>query len=236
MNGDKTYKLLSTISGKYGFQNIFDDFTQMVVCAYSMGRMEEQYLKIAKKYEPKELEVFANALGEMVLEYESASLDGNWDDVIGNIYEMSGSSNAKTGQFFTPKSICDLMANFCNHQGEYVNDPSAGSSRNLVAHSRQNPNNRFTSFYVAQDLDNRCINMSVINFIMYGMKGVVIHCDTLSMKVFKGYRIYLPETGLFVVPLNENEALSYLIGKKTTEIEEPKTEEPIKKAVQLELF
>jgi hypothetical protein len=56
--------------------------------------------------------------------------------------------------------------------------------------------------------------MSVINYVMYGMKGIIIHSNILTMEIYKGWRVYLPETGLFVVPLTKNECISYLIEQK----------------------
>jgi hypothetical protein len=52
---------------------------------------------------------------------------------------------------------------------------------------------------------------------MFGMKGVVIYMNTLSMQVYFGFRIYLPETGLGVLKLSEQERLSYITTKSDEE-------------------
>ncbi len=116
------------------------------------------------------------------------------------------------GQFFTPVEVCQMMAQITakDNSGETIADPTCGSSRCLIAHSRTKPNNRLNCFYYGMDLDSRCVNMSVLNFVMFGMKGVVIHMDTLANKIYGGYRIFLPETGLFVKPLTVNECAQYL--------------------------
>jgi hypothetical protein len=108
-------------------------------------------------------------------------------------------------------------------EGIIVNDCSSGSSRNLIAHTRLNPKNRINAFYVAQDLDERCVNMSVLNFIMFGMKGIVIHMNTLTMEVFKGYRIWLPETMMGITPLSKHECLNYLIDTNKIEVGKQKS-------------
>lgn len=203
MVGQDTLKVLEKISGSYGFSTVFDDFLRMTVCAFSMGKMETEYLRIAKKYDAKDLNQFAHALGSLQMEYVKASLGGGWDDVVGNMYEAAGQSNSRTGQFFTPKHVCELMAQITVNEKKSgtVNDCAAGSGRNLIAHSRLDPNNRHNFYYVAEDLDMRCVNMSLINFVMYGMKGVVVHKDSIQNKTYSAYRVYAPETGLFISPL-----------------------------------
>jgi type I restriction enzyme M protein len=207
---------LEFISRRHGMSNVFDDFMQIIVSTFCNGRDEDTYLNIIKKYEKEEINMFAKAFGALVIEYENhSSVTGEWDDVIGKLFESLSLTNDRTGQFFTPVHLCNLMARITDpdeHEDEIsVSDPSAGSSRNLIAHSRMNFSNRLKCFYVAQDIDYRCCLMSVINMVLYGLKGIVIHCNTLSMEIYRGWRIYMPETGLMVYPLTKQQALSYLV-------------------------
>jgi type I restriction-modification system DNA methylase subunit len=211
-------KEISKISGKYGASKIFDDFIQMAVCCYSMGRSESIYEDVAKKYTDEEKKAFGSALGALILDHETQK-DGTWTDYLGRYFESVGLSNAKTGQFFTPESICKLMAKMVDDgtQKETVNDPSCGSSRTLIAHCMLNKTNRLNVFYSGSDLDKRGCLMSVLNFVMFGMKGYIIHMDTLSMEIYGGWRIYLPETMLGVVPLSIDECKRYLFKQKEDE-------------------
>lgn len=217
----------------------FDDFLRMSVCAFSIGRMEKEYEEVIKKYSPEEVKQFGHALGQLFEDYEEKSQDGQWRDILGSYFEEAGTSNAKMGQFFTPESVCNLMAKISGNgqDSETVNDPCSGSGRNLIAHCRLAPNNRFKCFYIGQDIDYRCVLMTVVNMVMYGMKGVVIHMDALALKVFRGYRIWLPETGLFVQPLNEYECSQYLFSpSEKEEISEPIIPTEIFKPYQTSLF
>jgi hypothetical protein len=218
----QTIPLLKKIAYSQHLHNVFDDFLNMSVAALCLGRDEYRYEERAKRYSDEEKKLFGEAFGALFLDYETKSQGGNWTDCIGRIFEELGLSNARTGQFFTPESVCNLIANLTYNdvKSGTVNDPSTGSSRNLVAHARLQPNNRFQFTYIGQDLDERCCLMSVINFVMYGMKGVVIHCDTLRMEFYKGWRIYLPETGLMVKPLTAQECTEYLTYATEKEIEE----------------
>lgn len=222
-------KMLQKIAHRYSFSNVYDDFLKMAICAFSLGKMEKEYEQIAGKYSKDELQLFGQALAEMINEYDQhTTACGEWQDILGNVFEETNSSFSagSSGQFFTPVSICKLMASFVTgtepcDEGVTVNDCSSGSSRNLIAHSRMNPINRYRAFYVAQDLDERCVNMSVLNFIMFGMKGVVIHMNTLSMEVYKGYRIYLADTMMGIQPLTINECMRYITSSKSEDKEKP---------------
>ena len=223
-------KTLNAISNRHHTSKVFDDFLQMAVCAYSLGRSEDLYLERAKHYNAEELKGFGDALGALVLEHEKTNGNG-WKDHLGNYFELFGQFNAKMGQFFTPVTLCNLMSHIVEPaQGEdrkTVNDPSCGSSRNLIAHAMMKPQNRLNFFYIGQDLDKRCCLMSVLNFVMFGMSGVIIHMDCLTLEIYGGWRIYLPETMLGVVPLSVDECKSFLFTEKETE--------PIK-VEQLKLF
>lgn len=219
----KFKKVLDRLANRHSIGTVFDDFLQMSICAFSLGKMEHEYLSAIKKYDPEETKLFGDALGALVLDYDSKCLeDGSWDDILGCYFEMINSSSqaSRAGQFFTPPALCNIMAQMVAPEVVVedkitVNDCACGSGRNLIAHSRLNTLNRFKTFYVAQDLDYRCVKMCVLNFIMMGMSGVVIHMDTLSLKIFKGFRIWLPETGLFIRPLSEKECEQYVYSSNT---------------------
>jgi hypothetical protein len=203
---------------------------QMAICAFAMGRMEDVYMPIAARYSPENLPIFGQALAEMINEYEAGmDNEGSWIDVLGKVFEETNSSFAASGagQFFTPETVCNVMVKLTAgtdecEDGIMVNDCACGSGRNLIAHSRLHPKNRLKAFYVGQDLDERCVKMCVLNFFMYGMKGVVIHMDSLQMKIFGGYRIYLADTLMGIKPLTINECYTYLTTSKEEEKEPAK--------------
>lgn len=208
-------KEIEKISNRHHPSEVFDDFLQMAVCAFSLGKSESIYLEIAKKYDEKELKGFGMALGALIQEHETTNGE-NWNDFIGNYFELSGRSNSNTGQFFTPVSVCRLIAEMVgSNDGETVNDPSCGSSRNLITHAQLNPKNRFNYTYIGQDLDKRCCLMSVLNFVMFGMRGLIVHMNTISLEIYGGWRIYLPETCLGVQPLTADECRYFMLEQKT---------------------
>lgn len=212
-------KVMSKLAYRHHLSQVFDDMMEMAICAFSWGKMEDRYMELIKRYTRDELELFGQALGAMLLDYEDCSSgDGAWDDVLGNFFEStsSGAQASRMGQFFTPVSVCNMMAQIV--QGEIkedstVCDPACGSGRNLIAHSRLNIDNRMKCFYYGMDLDRRCVNMTVLNMLMYGMKGIVIHMNTLSLEIYGGYRIYLGETGMGIMPLSKEQCKPFVIGE-----------------------
>lgn len=220
-------QIMSNLAGRSSMLRVFDDFLQMSICALSLQQMEEEYLQIAKNYDQKELELFSHALGQLIIEADAGCTDdGGWKDLFGDFYmdNISNRQAGNLGQFFTPVHICQMMAKMITEEANQeitVNDPSCGSGRTLIAHCRSFPKNRFNTFYVAQDLDYTCVKMCVLNFVLFGMKGVVIHQNTLSNEIYRGYRIWMPETGMLISPLNKQQCISYLTSsKEETVIEE----------------
>lgn len=121
----------------------------------------------------------------------TAMARGEWLDVFGMIYEemyLSRGKASKTGQFFTPRSVSDLMAQINtldNQDHGRVNDCAAGSGRLLLAHYMEKSKLDHSAGrgfeYVAQDSDPIACKMCALNLMAHGMYGRVECRDTLSM-------------------------------------------------------
>lgn len=121
----------------------------------------------------------------------SAMERGKWLDVFGILYEemyLSRGKASKTGQFFTPQSISDLMAQIGTQKVEdhgMVNDCAAGSGRLLLAHYMEKSKLDHSAGrcfeYVAQDSDPIACKMCALNLMVHGMYGRVECRDTLRM-------------------------------------------------------
>ncbi len=233
-------------AGRHNILSVFDDFLQMSICAFSFGKMEDEYEQIAKRYDPNEVKLFGQCLGAMIIDYEeNSNEEGSWCDVLGEYFETNNSDKqaSRSGQFFTPDSICRLMAEMTDSANDEVgiksiNDCACGSGRNLIAHARQRPMNIYSSYYIGQDLDYRCVKMCVLNMVMYGMTGMVIHMNTLSLKVYRGYRIALTGKGSVITPMDKEECERYVSGSIAKEPEQSIVIAPkiIKQPLQATLF
>jgi len=130
-----------------------------------------------------------------------------WADVIGNVFEQYKSKGAKQsfGQFFTPEHVCDLMSALIGTTGQELSDgrmmfydPTSGSARTLMsAHWNSIKDQDFATyphrkyFYCANDLDQKCSKMSLINMFLHGMSGEITNANGLWMQndYRWGYRI-----------------------------------------------
>ncbi|TLX73703.1 SAM-dependent DNA methyltransferase [Labilibacter sediminis] len=237
-------KLFSKIAYRHTFMNVFDDFLTLTLCAFGMGRYEEEYLKTLEIYSKEEINIFPQLLGELVKYYTENSKSGSWVDGLGDFFmEHNGKFGRDArGQFFTPVHICQLLAEMTKPESGTINDCAVGSGRCLIAADRVHPQNRFNNFYVGVDVDPRCVKMCAINMQLYGMKGVVIHGNSLTLDIWGGYRVYLPETGLGVRKLSADECRQYLLTQKDAEPKkqahkkEIPTPQPQKTTEQLRLF
>lgn len=137
------------------------------------------------------------AMFALVKEYKDVIDSGGWCDPLGCTFEqIRGRYDAsKSGQFFTPESLCDLMADLvfdgvgcgkreCGAFGRrvVVADPSAGSGRNLIAFARRyngKPREELP-YFVAEDIAPLCCKMCAINLMMYGLPGEVVCHDTIA--------------------------------------------------------
>ena len=112
-------------------------------------------------------------------------------DILGTFYEELVQSKGKSkslGQAYTPPSVTDLMSQISIKEDSrgVVNDPTCGSSRTLLAaHCRSNGN----LICIGQDLDLTSCQMSVLNFWSHGVRGSILHMDTLEEKFYRGWRV-----------------------------------------------
>lgn len=124
--------------------------------------------------------------------------NGKWLDAFGVLYEdmyLTSGKASKTGQFFTPQSVSDLMstiiapgknqASSAKVEGRRVNDCAAGSGRLLLAHymevSKLDHSAGRPFVYIAQDSDPMVCKMCALNMMAHGMNGIVICQDTLAL-------------------------------------------------------
>ena len=122
---------------------------------------------------------------------------GRFFDLFGQLYEqmflLKSKASAK-GQFFTPDSLCRLMADITDADVEEkesnrglvrVNDPACGSARTLLAHfmakTRKDHSLAGMYYYEAADIDLPTCKMAACNMMIHGMQGKVICQDQLAL-------------------------------------------------------
>jgi len=165
---------------------VFSDFLEIVVCTLSLGRKEARYLELISRYKKSEVDTIVQAFAAMVLEMDNRG--EGLKDVLGD-YFTEFITRGHNGQFFTPDSVADFMAQIAigdAKPGQTVNDCACGSGRTLLSTAKVN---RHLVFFGA-DVDRNCAMMTAINLVLNGLKGEVAWMNTLSMEFYGGWHIY----------------------------------------------
>lgn len=132
-------------------------------------------------------------------------------DFLGSLFMKLELGNHWKGQFFTPYSVCQLMAevNSNNLENEIenkgwvsVNDCACGAGATLIAMAnamrKHGVNYQNHALFVAQDIDRVAAMMCYIQLSMLGCAGYVVVADTLTN----------PLTGSMLSPApNENQEI-----------------------------
>ena len=160
-------------------------------------------------------------------------------DYLGVFYEDVIQSKYKAGtngQFFTPQNVSKLMAELLTqNNGGVINDCACGSGRLLLDAHKDNP----TAVLIGQDLDPVACKMAVLNFYISGVRGSIVHQNTLTGEVFECWRVNnylnygLPVPHIELV--NQREAYNFL-GVATGEVKPVELREPVRETVQSKLM
>ena len=149
-------------------------------------------------------------------------------DILGEFYEelvQSKSKSKSLGQAYTPPSVTNLLSEITiDESSGFANDPTCGSSRTLLA---THVKSKGDLICIGQDLDLTSCQMSVLNFFSHGVRGSILHMDTLTGEFFQGWRInrYLYD-GIPVPHIEKisspGDATDFIGVKKTDVVEEVK--------------
>lgn len=187
-------KLFEQLIGRYSRWQIWADFVVMTAIELSVAvdkvtaaEKVRTYRTIAGKYTEKDQQIFAQMLGEMVLGLE----EDPDQDFLGQIFMTLELGNDHNGQFFTPYSVCRMMAEMNDAREQIqqkgwisVNDCACGAGALLIAFAnecRKNGINYQTCvLFVAQDIDYITACMCYIQLSLLGCAGYVVVGDTLS--------------------------------------------------------
>jgi hypothetical protein len=184
MKNQNFESVMEKLAVRYGTHRIFSDFLTLVVCAFSLGKEEEKYLSVIRKYNKQEANLFAEALAKLVIEMTG---DGaGLVDVLGSFFQER-INFGRNGQFFSPQPICDMMTYMTGpvKQGNRILDPACGSGRMLLAAAKSNRN----ALFYGADVDENCAKMTVINLYLNCLYGEVAWMDSLSNKFYGAWEI-----------------------------------------------
>ena len=186
-------KTINSMSGAFSPDAIFSDWVMMMAmsianaCTLHIGKTwekrEKDYLDTMAKYDTENQEMFPK-LSRMLVE----ALECEYSDVLGRVYMDGGMGNGRTGQFFTPYSLCKATAKVVNSQpdpdGLYrIYEPACGAGAMIIALVdciRSNGGDIGKVRVWAQDLDFRAVYMCYVQLSLIGIDAIVTQGDTLA--------------------------------------------------------
>ena len=125
------------------------------------------------------------------------------DDVLGNLFMVSGWGNKNTGQFFTPYSVSLATAKLqCYKSNETVrmNEPAAGAGGMIIAVAQAMKENGINYQkqlrVIAQDLDLTAFYMCYTQLSLMGIDAKCVQGDTLENQPFSNL-----DENVFLTPM-----------------------------------
>ncbi|MGI4871227.1 MAG: N-6 DNA methylase [Janthinobacterium lividum] len=188
-------KSIEQLGRRHGVERVFGDFLTLATCALHPQTLahpghdhdpanEAEYLAVSKSYERPELDGIAELLGLVLVQ----AREQPFTDLLGEFF-TEHVTRGHNGQFFTPDSICSLMARLTAGDepptGKTVYDPACGSGRMVLGFAEDAPRNTF----FAGDVDVRCARMTAINFFANKLTGEVAHMNALSLECWRGWHV-----------------------------------------------
>lgn len=190
--------LYNNLCHRYSRYEVWQDMVVMIACAIAnaadkryFDERETMYMRVVQKYDKQELDVFPEFFAHIVL-----GMEENPDcDFLGKLYMNLELGNKYVGQFFTPYSVCRLMAEISidpdlteKHIKEHgyisINDCACGAGAMLVAAAnvlrKRGINYQQQALFIAQDIDYTVGLMCYIQLSLLGCAGYVHIGNTLT--------------------------------------------------------
>lgn len=180
-------------SHKYMPTEVWRDFVVLAACSVSNAVdkshydvREEMYLRIIKKYDKPEQNLFPELFAHLVM-----ALEANPDqDFLGKLFMLLNLKNDDAGQFFTPYHVCEFMVKVTvgdlkgqiEKQGFVtINDCACGAGATLIAAAnearrqleKENLNFQNHILITAQDIDMVVGLMCYLQLSLLGVAGYV---------------------------------------------------------------
>lgn len=189
MSKEEFEKIFTKLTSTQDPTRIFDEFLDYCI-DINLFTTKEQGLDF-KGREEQYFEMFQEWIKITHDELEKPDSIG-WFDYLGNFYESVIQSKFKAGnigQFFTPSNVCEVMAQLtyaCNKNRDgMINDACCGSGRLLLAgHKLDNG-----AIVIGQDLDIVSVKMCALNFYIHGVRGSVLHMNSITNEFFGGFKV-----------------------------------------------
>ena len=189
-------KLFDASQYRHDSYTLFSDFIEAAAISLSNSvdltqsqARETRYMEIIGRYDREVIDTFPRIFAEVTLAMEAETCD-----VLGRVFGELGLANAARGQFFTPYSICRMMAtmtaDLCPEASIAKEgfltlcEPACGAGAMVIATCetlRDAGINYQRHLHVtATDIDPRAVHMAYIQFTLLHVPAIVIIGDSLA--------------------------------------------------------
>lgn len=191
-------KLIAANGYRHSHWQVFSDFMELSAISLSNavdwsqrdGR-EARYMEVIDRYSKEEVARFPQMLAELVMAMEAGAAD-----VLGDVFMEMELASKWHGQFFTPMSVCRMMAKMMvdDRMRELIaergfiraNEPACGGGAMVIAladEMRQAGINYQRHLHVvAQDVEFKAVCMAYVQLSLLHVPAVVIHGNTLTVE------------------------------------------------------
>ncbi|MCD2175952.1 N-6 DNA methylase [Rhizobium sp. C4] len=198
-------KLFETTRYQHDLYTVFGDWCECAAISLSNAvdlsrrdKREARYMEIVARYDRKTLDLFPKIMGELVLALEAAPAD-----ILGQVFHALELHSKAKGQFFTPYSICQLMARMTidpdmitqsiEKRGYLLAQaPAVGAGVMIIALVEEMRDDGFNYqqclHVTANDIDRRAVRMAYIQFTLLHIPAVFIEGDTLRLQMIDEWR------------------------------------------------
>ncbi|BAI96683.1 hypothetical protein Sj15T_09860 [Sphingobium sp. TA15] len=194
-------KLFRSTQYRHDLHTLFSDCMEMMATSISNAvdlrskdAREQRYLEIVGRYDRQVVDTFPRIFAEVTMALESEP-----GDVLGAIFGELELHNAARGQFFTPYSVCRMMAEATGIDSQEMRDiiacegfvtamePACGAGAMVIALAETmrgaDINYQRHLHVTAVDIDRRAVHMCYIQLSLLHVPAVVIVGDSLSLKM-----------------------------------------------------
>lgn len=202
---------------QYRTHEVFRDFCEVASASFANAgapqddawrAREDRYLAIVRKY-GDDFGRFPELLGVLVEALQnSCDASGAMQDVLGLTFERLELSNHFAGQYFTPMSACEMMAEMTLSDVDAlladkpfitVLEPASGCGRTLLAIANVlrrrgfDPAERLR--VTAVDVDPLCVAMTHITMTLAAVPAAIIHGNSLTLEQWGSVTTPMARTG-----------------------------------------
>lgn len=191
-------KILDSFDGSKNTYEVFTDF--IFCCALTYAQVshyteekEQRYLKIINKYRKEDRQKFADLMGILIRAYKNKDGSTKFGDILGDIYMACGFGSSAQGQFFTPFSVCQAMAQMQGIPKKNkiisVMDCAVGGGALPIAYAehlyKNGINYQMNMLLHATDISMNSVCMCMIQCSILGIPAIITHGNALTNEVWE---------------------------------------------------